>query len=225
MYVSIYKYMYIYHLAWTYIHLSEGILVFVVTLYPCSQSYFLFMSYISFTQSIHSFLFFNSIPSCTHILPYLTLSYLIFFYFTLPSLFFSFYYSLLSHLSFLLPILPIFDAAYYRSREEWNVLIEGCGFKRGTYGITEWGDRRLLTTPLLSTPTFPLGFCFHCLFFTLSAFPLLLNRIMFFFLHLFILFYLFFTRFIPLSSPIFPSSQLFGTSLVVRLISFNKYIS
>ena len=156
------------------------------------------MSYISFTQSIHSFLFFNSISSCSHILSYLILSYLIlsylilsyliFFYFTLPSLFFSFYYSLLSNLSFLLPILPIFDAAYYRSREEWNVLIEGCGFKRGTYGITGRWDRRLLTTHLLSTPIFPLGFCFHCLFFTLSASSLLLYLIIFFFLYLFILF-------------------------------------
>ena len=112
--------------------LSKCILVFVVIVYPCFQRHFLFMSYISFTQSIHYFLFFYSIPSCIQILSYLILSSL-----TLLSLLFSFYYYLLSHLSFLLPTLPIFDAAYYRSREEWNVLIEGCGFKRGTYGITE----------------------------------------------------------------------------------------
>ena len=150
-----------------------------------------FVHVIHFFHSVDTVFSFLQLDSFLH--PNLTLSYLILSYLTLPSftslsLFFSFYYCLLSHLFFLLPTLPIYDAAYYRSREEWNVLIEGCGFKRGTYGITEWGDRRLLTTHLLSTPTFPLGFCFHCLFFTLSASSLLLYLIIFLFLYLFILF-------------------------------------
>ena len=36
-------------------------------------------------------------------------------------------------LTYLCLVSFIFLPAYYRSREEWNALIEGCGFKRGMY--------------------------------------------------------------------------------------------